>query len=210
MAVDRRNSRVAHKRAARIRQILREAAIVFAEKGYDQANLEEIAARLDLRGPSLYYYFSSKEDLLLNCISNIATEVIGRLKAIASAPLPALERLKLLIKEQFLIETKDYPEFAPLFYRLTVQDPGIREQIREIRRAHGRVFREVAEEAVAAGEVREDEYKLILLLVFGALAHVGEWFNPDGPKGAEQLAEEAAAMLMRMFCPAQEGTPREG
>ena len=87
-------SRVARKRAERVARVERTAARMFAERGYEGANLEEIAARLDLRGPSLYHYFSSKEELFLRCVRSSADEVITRLGSVAAAEPEPVERPK--------------------------------------------------------------------------------------------------------------------
>ena len=50
---------------ARWNEVLRAAAAVFAEHGYQAANISDIAARLGILKGSLYYYIESKEDLLL-------------------------------------------------------------------------------------------------------------------------------------------------
>ena len=51
---------------------IKAAAAEFAEKGFHGASTREIAARLGIRQGSLYYYFNSKEDALLEvCLYGI-------------------------------------------------------------------------------------------------------------------------------------------
>ena len=45
------------------------ASAMFRERGYDRTSLDDIAARLSVTKPSLYYHFTSKEDILLECIA---------------------------------------------------------------------------------------------------------------------------------------------
>lgn len=45
-------------------QIMETAIDLFAEKGFDAVGIDEIAAALGMKGPALYYYFKSKDDLL--------------------------------------------------------------------------------------------------------------------------------------------------
>ncbi len=73
---------VARKRAERIRRIEEATARIFAERGYDRANFDDIASCLGLRGPSLYHYFGSKEEMFLACVEYSAAEVMQRLEAI--------------------------------------------------------------------------------------------------------------------------------
>lgn len=192
-------SRVARKRAERVARVERTAARVFAERGYEGANLEEIAAQLDLRGPSLYHYFSSKEELFLRCVRSSAGEVITRLEAVAAAEPDPVERLRLLFREQVLIEVRDYPDFLPLFVTIRLPAADLRTQLLELRREHEVVFQRAAEQVRDAHGVDRATASLALRVAFGALAHVPDWYDPDGPMGVEELADRMSATLTGVF-----------
>lgn len=49
--------------------IMEIASALFRERGYDRTSLDDVAAGLSITKPSLYYHFSSKEDILLECIA---------------------------------------------------------------------------------------------------------------------------------------------
>jgi hypothetical protein len=53
-------------------KILKAARKVFAEKGYDGARVDEIAREAGINKAMLYYYFSSKENILREVIINIS------------------------------------------------------------------------------------------------------------------------------------------
>jgi len=61
-------SRTERKKQERTQKLLRTAAEVFAEKGYDNTSLEDIAEKMDMRAPSLYHYVKTKEELYPNHI----------------------------------------------------------------------------------------------------------------------------------------------
>lgn len=48
--------------------IMKVASVMFRERGYDRTSLDDIAKALHITKPSLYYHFSSKEEILLACI----------------------------------------------------------------------------------------------------------------------------------------------
>lgn len=191
-------SRVARKRAERRRLVEQTAAEVFAQKGYDGANFEEIAARLDMRGASLYYYYPSKEDLFLHAIENATAEVLERLRPIAESALPAEERLRRLFIEQVLIETRDYPAFAPLFL-MSVPVPAVAARLAELGREHSLVFRTLAREVAKKHGVPRRQASISVLLALGSLSYIHSWYNPNGPLKLEQLAEEIADQLLQPF-----------
>lgn len=190
---------VGRKREQRIRRILHTAALTFAERGYDGANLEEIAARLDMRGPSLYYYFSSKDELLRACLDHTARAVTGRALELAAAPATAPERLRWLFADQVLVQVRDFPEFIPLFMRLQLPNPVLAEHVRALRRAHGDVYRQVLDEGIARGELGDRHSHRALLHAFGAIAYVQEWLRPGPADDLERLAGEIAEEVLLLF-----------
>jgi AcrR family transcriptional regulator len=191
--------RVGRKRTERIERLERAAARVFADKGYEGANFEQIAAELDLRGPSLYYYFTSKEELFLRCVNKSADEVFARLREIAEADLAPIDKLSSLFREQVLIEVRDYPEFVPLFFRTRIPDPALRERVLAIRREHAAIFEEVVKQIRARTDVDDAVARVSLETAFGALAHLPEWYNPNGRLSVDGLADILADTLVAPF-----------
>lgn len=195
---DASENRVARKRAARRRLVEHTAAEVFAERGYEGAGFDEIGARLDLRGPSLYHYYSSKEELFLRTVENAQAEVLDRLRAIAARELPAEERLRLLFAEQAVIEFRDFPALAPLFL-MSVPVPAIASRLAELRREHGQVFRALAQEVAERHAVPRRRATIAVLLALGALGNLHSWYRADGPLTLEEIAAEVADILLQPF-----------
>lgn len=194
-------NRVERKRAQRVAELERTAARMFARRGYDRTNFEDVAAELDLRGPSLYHYFSSKEELLRRCLQSSSAEVLGRLRALVDPAEPPAEVLRTLFRDQVLIEVRDFPEFAPLFLTMPVSVPDIRELVLEVRRTHAAIFEDAAQRVVERKGGRADPgaLRVRLSVAFGALAYIPEWYDPAGPVGAEGLADEMADTLLSLF-----------
>lgn len=193
------STHVARKRAERIRRAEEAAARVFAERGYDGANFDNIASELGLRGPSLYHYFPSKEAMFLQCVEHAAAEVIQRLEDIARAEEPPAVRLRRMFAEQVLIELRDYPAYVPLFLKMYVPVPRIQARLAELKRAHGDVMRRVALECARDNGMRRADMRVALLAAFGALAYVQEWYSPDGPMTPEDLADALSRTLVTPF-----------
>lgn len=189
-------SRTARKRAERVELIARTAARVFADRGYERTAFEDIANVLDLRGPSLYHYFESKESLFVTCLDRSASEVFARLRAIAGSEENPRARLRGLIREQVVIEVRDYPEFVPLFFGNRVAAPALQSEVLRLRREHARIFEEVAATVSEDDRANTQPLRVWLGVTFGALAYLDTWFDPSGPLDAEGLAEAMAETLM--------------
>lgn len=192
--------RTERKRTERIQRILDAAAQVFAERGYRDANLELIAARLDMRGPSIYHYFQTKEELYVQCVASLSAEIFKQLEVIAGGDAPAIDRLRALFRHQVLSQLRDYyPQYIPLTITIQLTESGLQERLRETRAYHIGLFRRVASEAAKSGDLPQDQWKLGLRLAFGALGFLHRWYQPGGAKTAEQLADEIADALMRLL-----------
>lgn len=74
--------------------MLRAAAAVFGERGYHEASMAEIAARVGITKPMLYSYFDSKEGLFAACAEAAAAQLSERVREAATLEgLPPDERL---------------------------------------------------------------------------------------------------------------------
>lgn len=197
--VDAVPTRIVRKRTQRIERLERTAAKVFAEKGYDGANFDLIAAELDLRGPSLYHYFSSKEELFIRCVQKSGEEVFARLRVIVNTDLDPVEKLRRLFREQVLIEIRDYPEFVPLFFKASLPMATLREAVLEVRREHAAIFEQVAEQVRRRFKLTKLDVRVALGVAFGALAYLQEWYDPHGKLGVDELAEKLADTLVEPF-----------
>jgi AcrR family transcriptional regulator len=82
------------------RDILVAAAEVFARRGYAAATLAELADAAGFAAPSLYRYFSSKEEIFRNLIEVVAAEVRATFEEAVDRALPLAARLEGLLRAQ--------------------------------------------------------------------------------------------------------------
>lgn len=197
---DSQLSRQQRKRAEKISQLERVAARMFAERGFEAVGFEDIGAILDLRGPSLYHYFSSKEELFLACVRQSAREVANRLQAICEAGSEPMETLRALFEEQIIIELRDYPEYVPLFFKLYVPSKEIQIEILNLRRAQAEIFENAVRRAfgLAPGQ-RIVHQRVALEVAFGALAYLPEWYRSDGELSIDEIAKTMGESLVAQF-----------
>jgi AcrR family transcriptional regulator len=72
------------------------ALAVFSERGWDGATLREIAERLEITRPALYYHYRSKEDILASIHRDLARSVDGILDWARAQPATAATRVEIL------------------------------------------------------------------------------------------------------------------
>ena len=198
--VDTTTSRRQRRYARRRSEILKAAAAVVADSGYHGTSLDLVAERLDMAKATLYYYFPSKDEVILACLATCAQFVTRRLDKIANAEGTASEKLRLLIMEQLTITTRDYPEMSRLFLYPLDWAPELAARVREMQDEHSQRFRAVIEEGRGSGEFVVENLSIALVCMHGAMNQVPRWLShrQRGVPKHEEL-ERVADTIMRIF-----------
>jgi len=142
----RRRSSGEETRAA----ILAAAERHFAERGFEAARLEDIAADVGIRRAAIFYYFPDKHELYAAVLDEVFDGAMAALPRRGSAA----ERL-----EASLTGWIDYVARRPSVARLILREaasaqPGVASPLVRVSRAPVEWFRAVIDEGVASGELK--------------------------------------------------------
>ena len=96
--------------------IFRAAALEFAERGYDAAGTDRIAARARVNKAMLYYHFGSKGELYAEIVRDMVGAVGARVRAVADGPGSAEHKLDAWISA-LVEEAAARPWFPPIMLR---------------------------------------------------------------------------------------------
>lgn len=186
---DRRRAR-SEKRDA----VLRMAVKMFLEDGYHRTSLTDVAARLNITKPALYNYFRNKEDILIECYRAGFALYDETLAAELRDNDDGIKRLRSLIRAYALVITTD---FGRCIVRLDDRElaPASRKEVRKSKRRIDDMFRTEIARGVADGSIAPCDQRMTSLVITGALNGIGDWFEPNGNKSAEGVAEHFARQL---------------
>lgn len=94
-------------------KILEAAEIVFHEKGYDGARMQEIADKATINKGLLHYYFKSKDALFDTIFGLALRRMIGNLNSILLLEIPLEEKIDLMIDGymNMLMRNSSLPSF---------------------------------------------------------------------------------------------------
>jgi len=76
---------------------LPKAAEVFAENGLDATTIEQVVLATGIPKPTLYYHFSSKEEIVTWLLERFLADLSARVEAVVEQDLPPADRLRLLL-----------------------------------------------------------------------------------------------------------------
>ncbi len=90
-------------------RILKTAARVFAEEGFDRASVSQLARECGISKANIYHYYGSKDALLFDLLDTNLSELLKRIQSVDIEGLSAEDALELTLGEILLAyEGKDY------------------------------------------------------------------------------------------------------
>jgi AcrR family transcriptional regulator len=169
-------------------RILDAAIRVFAEHGYHEARVGDIAEDAGVAHGLLYHYFASKDEVLRTIFVENWGELIGRFRAVEDSDEPAPEKLEGIAK--ILLRTwRNDPALVTVMVREVARSHQLQAQVEDVREAFAIVQR-VIEAGQAEGTVRPDvDARLASWLFYGGLEEVlTGWVLAQLPDGEDDVA----------------------
>ncbi len=170
------------------------AAAVFAQRGYDQTTVPELAEALGLAAGSLYHYFGSKEQLLRAICDQLMDPLLERAEALLAEPREPAEQLRALVR-LWVEHVIDHRDHMLVFQqeRHVIEHGAAWRGVRASRKA----FERLAEDALAAaGAGTAPDRRLALSALLGMVNHTAQWYRPRGRLSAAEIADGYVDLLL--------------
>ena len=180
--------------ATRREELTREAARLFAERGYHGTSIGDVAKAMGVQKGSLYAHMESKQDLLYEAMRDGAQAFHGALDEIPD-DLKVTERLRLALRAHLRVVAEQL-EIATVFVREWRYLEGARaEEFLAERRRYEERFRALFREGRELGELRTDlDDQAAVLLVLSAANWAYTWLPRDAD--TDELADRFFAILV--------------
>ena len=186
-----KKERKQRERTARIDLILSAATRVFARSGYHQASMDLIAEEAELGKSTLYYYYKSKDELLLAILSSGLIKFFTTLEKEFETQSNPMEQIKSVIRQSALF-FEENPDYFKLYLYLNAH-PAFQERIYQslhpLLISKLKLIRQAFEQARAAGQLKDIPLQM-MISTFGALV-MGMGIFPVGLKKSGSVQEKA-------------------
>lgn len=184
--------------------IIKAAADVMREHGYDATTMKDIAARVNLTAASLYHHFKNKDFLLLAVLEHGLQQAIDLVEPIIQSDLPISEKLQQMIHTHIDGVTKNPAFGAAIVFEIRTlmnltsleRDNGAKKEFIERRDAFfkqrddfEKMFRETVKEGIAKGVFREVDAAIFAKAMLGAHNWVGVWYKSTGRLTGTEIAD---------------------
>jgi len=175
-------------------ELTRQAARLFAEKGYHGTSIGDLAEAMGVQKGSLYAHIESKADLLWEVARDGAAAFHSARDAVP-AQLPATEKIRLALRAHLRVVSEQL-DIATVFVReWRYLDGDRREQFVAERRRYEERFRALFREGRELGLLRTDlDDSTAALLALSAANWAYTWLRPG--TDTDELADRFYALLI--------------
>lgn len=172
-------------------EIVQQAARLFDRIGYHQTSMDDIAAAVGIRKPTLYHYFAGKDEILYAIHQGFIELLISRhlAREEREGPLSPKERL-LGVMTEILVLIESHRGHIRVFfehYRELAEDKQLALTAR--RDEYFRMVEDVVEEGIARKEFAASDARLTTLWIFGMCNWSYQWYRAGDGYTAREIAE---------------------
>ncbi|MDC3724749.1 TetR/AcrR family transcriptional regulator [Rhodococcus sp. Rp3] len=177
--------------------ILTAALDAFYETGFHGTSVREIARRVGVTVPALYYHHENKEGLLIALLELSTSDVLSRAHAAAEdADGDPVRRLSNVI-EAIVLRMTMRARLAALEGEARYLSPENRQRYRAVRKGVERLVREIVEEGVAAGVFDVDDPAETTRALLGMCQSIPRWYHAEGTLSPEAVAQKYVRIALK-------------
>jgi AcrR family transcriptional regulator len=173
-------------------EILRAAARLFQQQGYDATSMNDVAAALKLSKGGLYHHFESKDEILFHIMSHAMAITEDRVVKVARRIEGVEERLRTLIRLhiQVVLSPEDR-EITVMLHENHPLPPALRRQI-NARKKDYLVFVEnlIAEVQHKRNSASTVTPRAAAFALVGMINWIYQWYKPEGPLTGDALVQQ--------------------
>jgi len=181
-------------------EILRTAARLFQQQGYDATSMNDVAAALKLSKGGLYHHFQSKDEILLHIMSHALdiTEqrVINVVRRVEGGP---EERLRTLIRLHIeVVLSEEDREITVMLHENHPLPPVSRRKINGRKKDYVHFVENlIADVQRQRGSPSTVSPRAAAFALVGMINWIYQWYKPDGELTGDAIARQFTEIFFR-------------
>ena len=182
----------------KLESILRTAAGIFADKGYHQASIRDIARATGVSLSGLYYYFNSKEELLFLIQDHAFGTLINNLERLLAEETEPQRRLRILMENHLRYFIANTAEMKVLSHEGESLTGDFRRRVNAKKRRLTELAMEILRELRPNGGV---DLRVATFSLFGMMNWLYNWHRPEVDVPTDTLVDDMHRIFVEGFLP---------
>jgi AcrR family transcriptional regulator len=182
--------------ADRREQILQTAQKLFADQGFRETNLNDVATQLGFRRQAVYHYFQSKDEILYELIDRAGQAVARSAQRTMDEDLPPAEMLAALVRNHVRELLTNIDIFRIQFTELSKLTGDRADRLRRDISTYVHRISRVIEAGQKDGTFIDVSPMTQALLILGMCNGTTEWYSPRSRRSIDDIADYAARIAL--------------
>jgi len=180
-------------------EILRAAARLFQQQGYDATSMNDVAAALKLSKGGLYHHFQSKDEILFHIMSHAMDITEERVTSVVQRIEDPEERLRTLIRLHIgTVLSEEDREITVMLHENHPLPPALRRKINGRKKDYvhfvEKTIADVQRKKGSSGAVTPRAAAFALL---GMINWIYQWYKPGGELTGDGLVRQFTEIFVR-------------
>jgi AcrR family transcriptional regulator len=180
-------------------ELLAIAARLFAERGFRNTTVRDIADAAGILSGSLYHHFDSKESMVDEILQTFQQELFAAYERILGSDMPARQKIEAAVRLSFEAIDRHHHEVA-IFQNEADWLGGLGDRFAYLAERHAQsrqVWLTLLQEGIKSGDLKSDldlelAYRFIRDTVWVAV----RWYRPGGDLTHERVADQYLSILL--------------
>lgn len=186
---------MAQSKATTVEAVLRSAAALFAEYGYQTTTIEDIARRAGISKPTLYQYAKSKQWILEQIVRDVCTDLEHSQRTACDLQAPPNVRFYWLIRVNIIQAIRYRTYYRVTLSELSDLSPEAECEFRQWAHRTTHAVRDLLLECKGQGSPVTGNVTTKANLIVSMLTSLYRWYDPDGEVSVDALTDDIAVVL---------------
>lgn len=174
------------------------AVRVFHAQGYDATSIQDIADEVGILKGSIYYYITSKEDVLFEILDEVHQAAFSAVEQAIEVDADALQKIHAFVTTLARFNADHLERMGILLHDFRSLREARRHEIVRERDRYDRILRRLIAQGQQEGLVCPDiDPKLAALAVMGMINTIYQWYTPTGGLRSDHVGSFYADLVIR-------------
>ena len=178
-----------------LQKILKTSAKIFAEKGFHHTSVRDIARATRKSLAGLYYYFTTKEELLYLIQERCFLTLLQRWEQAASAPMDARARIRAFAENHLSFFLHNMHEMKVMAHEDESLSGEFQDKILLLKRRYVKVLMDLIGELQEHEGGKRVDLRVAAFALFGMMNWIYTWYQPKRDLPFPQLIEQ----MLRLY-----------
>jgi AcrR family transcriptional regulator len=179
--------------------ILRDAARLFATRGYERSSIGDLVEACELSRGAIYHYFDSKEAILFAMLNTLVRSLLAYLEEAVAAGGTPLEKFIRVIEAFVEHNARSPEEQIVLLNDIGALKADEQRQIVQTERKIVELVSKLLHAIDVTKKMNRRNARVYTMMLFGMINYTYTWYDAKGPIKPKEFAQLAAGLFLKGF-----------